>query len=248
VRPSTRDILELLDRVNCRSTQATTLADMADLSHRSPWSLHRLFRRVTGETPKRYELRVRLDRAASTHASTVESVSPCIGLFHMPVNERTHPVSVEIEVKDLPAITALVVERRTSREGIAAALAECLPMVFDYAMREGLAIAGRPFARYTTVGLATLVIESGVAIAEPPPNPPDGEITVLEIPAGPTAITLHRGPYERLHETYLAVEAWMDEHGFAAAGPSWEVYLTDPGEHPDPETWETEINQPVRPA
>jgi AraC family transcriptional regulator len=25
-----------------------------------------------------------------------------------------------------------------------------------------------------------------------------------------------------------------------------ETYLTDPGEYPDPETWETEITQPVR--
>jgi hypothetical protein len=29
------------------------------------------------------------------------------------------------------------------------------------------------------------------------------------------------------------------------AGPPWETYLTDPGEHPDPETWETEIVQPI---
>jgi AraC family transcriptional regulator len=38
----------------------------------------------------------------------------------------------------------------------------------------------------------------------------------------------------------------MREQGLSVAGPPWETYLTDPGDHPDPATWETEIVQPVR--
>jgi AraC family transcriptional regulator len=38
----------------------------------------------------------------------------------------------------------------------------------------------------------------------------------------------------------------MRDQGLSAAGAPWETYLTDPGERPDPATWETEIVQPVR--
>src|SRR5262245_2064005 len=42
-----------------------SLAALAARARRSPFELHRAFRRVTGETTKRYTARVRLDRAAT---------------------------------------------------------------------------------------------------------------------------------------------------------------------------------------
>jgi AraC family transcriptional regulator len=53
------------------------------------------------------------------------------------------------------------------------------------------------------------------------------------------------GPYETLHETHAAVERWIEANGGKVAGAPWEVYLTDPGEVPDPAEWQTEIVWPV---
>ena len=50
----------------------------------------------------------------------------------------------------------------------------------------------------------------------------------------------------RLDQTHQAIEAWIRAENLSVAGPPWETYLTDPGDHPDPETWETEIVHPVR--
>jgi AraC family transcriptional regulator len=208
----------------------------------------RAFTRHFGVSPRTYRARgprAGDDRAAAVHAATVDSVAPCVGLYRMTTAERKAPVSTEIHVKDLPAVHALVMRRHIARDEIAATLAECLPALFAYAQRGGLAMAGPPFARYPEMRMGSLVIEGGVPLAAPASGDADAGIEALTIPAGPAAVAIHRGPYERLQETYQAIESWLREEGRQAGGPPWETYLTDPGEYPDPETWETEIVQPL---
>jgi AraC family transcriptional regulator len=210
----------------------------------------RSFTRHFGVNPRTYRargLRGEQKQAIGIHAATVNAVAPCVGLYRMTVSDlRKASVPVDILVKDLPAIHALVMRRRISRDEIATALSECLPTVFAYAQRHGLAIAGPPFARYPEVSMGSLVLESGVTIAAPAPGEPDDGIEAITIPAGAAAVVIHKGPYERLPETYQAIETWIRDNGLSNAGPPRETYLTDPGEHPDPETWETEIAQPVQ--
>jgi AraC family transcriptional regulator len=208
----------------------------------------RNFTRRFGVSPRAYRTRglgVADDRVVVSHAATVASVAPCVGLYRMTVEERNTPVPVEIAAKDLPAMHALVMRKRIPRDEIAATLATMLPALFAHAQRSGVAIAGPPFARYPEIGMGSLVIEGGISTVEPVPGEPGAGIETLTIPAGPAAVAVHHGPYERLPDTYQAIEAWIQEEGRAADGPPWETYLTDPGEHPDPETWETEIVQPI---
>jgi AraC family transcriptional regulator len=210
----------------------------------------RSFTRHFGVNPRTYRARgLQTDdtRATRIHASAVDSIAPCVGLYRVSISEqRKASVPVDITVKELPAVHALVMRRRVSRDEIAAALSECLPPVFAYAQRHGLAITGPPFARYPEVGMGSLVLQAGVTIAAPPSAEPDDGIEAITIPATTAAVTVHKGSYERLQETYQVIEAWIRDNGLSNAGPPMETYLTDPGEYPDPETWETEITQPVR--
>jgi AraC family transcriptional regulator len=48
-----------------RTSDDVSLAALAKRARRSPFDLHRAFKRVTGETTKRYTMRVRLDNAAA---------------------------------------------------------------------------------------------------------------------------------------------------------------------------------------
>jgi AraC family transcriptional regulator len=180
------------------------------------------------------------------HASTVRSTAPCLSLYRISLTERKPAVPLDISVRDLPTVHALVIRRRITRDEIAAALADSLPKVFDYAQRHGLAITGPPFARYPEVGMGSLVIEGGITVAEPPSTVLAEGIEALVIPAGRAVVTIHRGPYDSLSESHQHIERWMREQGLSAAGAPRETYLTDPGERPDPATWETEIVQPVR--
>jgi AraC family transcriptional regulator len=213
----------------------------------------RAFTRAYGLSPRAYRtrgLRAADDRAARINAATAAAAAPCVGLYRMTTEntappERSNAVPVDVVVKDLPEMHALVMRRRTTRDEIAATLGEFLPAVFAYAQKNGLALTGPPFARYPEVGMGTLVLEAGFTVAELPTDEPGDGMEKLTIPAGPAAVAVHYGPYDRLPETYREIEAWIEAEGRTAAGPPRETYLTDPGERPDPLTWETEIVQPL---
>ena len=148
-----------------------------------------------------------------------------------------------IERQQLQPQHALIVKRRVARSEIAATIAESLGKTFPYALQNGLAIAGRPFVRYSDVGPGLMTMETGTPLAAPAPGV--GEIEAITLPGGPAAVAVHMGPYDKLQETYAAMERWMQQQGVRAAGAPWESYITDPAEDPNPATWRTDVFWPI---
>jgi AraC family transcriptional regulator len=62
---------------------------------------------------------------------------------------------------------------------------------------------------------------------------------------GAAALGIHTGPYEGLGETYAAIERWAEANQHRVDGAPWEQYVTDPGEHPNPADWRTEVYWPL---
>lgn len=151
---------------------------------------------------------------------------------------------LSIERRDLPSQPILFVRSRIARADIAKTIAESLGKVFPYAIGSGAAIAGQPFARYPEVGHGLMTIDVGVRLATAAPG--QGDIQAGTLQEGPAVMAVHGGAYDQLMETYGAIELWMGEHGLAPGGPPWEVYTTDPADHPDPADWRTEICWPVK--
>jgi len=80
--PSERDILQLLHTIGGRLDGDVSLDALAARAGWSPFHFHRAFRRVTGETPKQYTLRVRVERAAArllTHDEPILEVAAGVG-------------------------------------------------------------------------------------------------------------------------------------------------------------------------
>ena len=73
----------------------------------------------------------------------------------------------------------------------------------------------------------------------------DGEVAAGELGGGEAAVGMHVGPYDTLHETYSAMQAWIVSQGRRPSSSMWEVYLTDPEQEPDPAKWQTEVYWPV---
>jgi len=53
---------------------------------------------------------------------------------------------------------------------------------------------------------------------------PSGRVRLSALPAGPAAMTVHRGPYEGLGAAYQALSRWCAAQGLALTGERWEVY------------------------
>jgi len=209
----------------------------------------RAFTRRFGRSPARYRTAARAmttREARARHAEITEAAGPCLTLYHVSLDDSSRRVEMStptIERQELQPQHALIVKRRVARSQIAATIAESLGKTFPYALQKGLAIAGRPFVRYSEVGPGLMTMETGTPLASADPGA--GEIEPITLPGGPAAVAIHMGPYDKLQDTYAAMERWMQQKGVRAAGAPWESYVTDPADHPDPATWRTDVFWPI---
>ena len=223
----------------------------------------RAFRRRFEMTPAQYRKRgfVQAVDAAQTreHAAFVEQVGPCVGLYHTTENERLgkNPMPYTITVVELTSQPVIVGRKRVKRSDISGTIGEMLGQVFQFAQQHGIALSGLPFTRYAEVGAGLITMEPGMRIAssgqqaiqiDPAWLTDKGaaDVRVDTLPAGSAAFTTHVGPYDKLSDAYAALEEWMEAEGFSPAGAPWESYVTDPGEHPNPADWKTEVFWPAR--
>jgi AraC family transcriptional regulator len=207
----------------------------------------RAFRRRFGMTPSTYRERGFLERVgavqARQHAALVDRVGRCIGLYHIREDGRSSrqeiprkDMTYSITRKKLTPQPVLVLRRQIQPSGIAQALAEMFQQVFEDAQRNGVALAGPPFARYLEMGRGLWTIEAGMPVAGPSAD---------TLPGGLAAMTTHAGPYDQLPEAHAAIQQWIAAEGLAAAGAPWESYVTDPADYPDPKDWKTEVYFPL---
>jgi effector-binding domain-containing protein len=76
--------------------------------------------------------------------------------------------------------------------------------------------------------------------------PPHARIRERELPAEPSlACTIHRGPYEGLHQAHTALLGWVEANGYRICGPDREIYLVGPESARNPAGYVTELQVPV---
>ena len=212
----------------------------------------RAFRRRFGMTPSAYRSRgfaggIEVDEAME-HAGVVDSVAPCIGLFHnhRDGGSQKNDMAYSITKKEIPEQPVLVVRRRVKPSEVAATLGEVLGYVFAHAQQNGIALAGQPLTRYVEWGPGLWTIEAGMPVtAHVCESPVESEVRTATLPGGLVATTTHTGAYDKLNDAHAAVQQWIEAEGLTPAGAPWESYTTDPADYPDPKDWKTEIYWPV---
>lgn len=155
-------------------------------------------------------------------------------------------MTYDITKKTLEAQPVLYRSNQCEQAAIAKAMGESLPAVAHYATEKGFTMVGPPFSRYTSFSPELVSFDAGIPVAPGASGDAEKNITAGELCAGDVARTIHKGPYDGLREAYAALEKWIAAEGLEMAGAPWEVYLTDPGELPNPEEWLTEILWPVK--
>jgi effector-binding domain-containing protein len=97
-----------------------------------------------------------------------------------------------------------------------------------YISKEGLKIDGQPMTIFTATDDTGFQYQAAIPIAEPPKNPPKGEIAIGNSPAGHALKFVHRGSYDGLDNTYEAITNYLDDKKLEAKDLFIEQYLTDP--------------------
>jgi AraC family transcriptional regulator len=154
-----------------------------------------------------------------------------------------------IELEARPTI-AVRLSMPFAEVDMGALFARELPRLAGHLQGAGGAFGGAPFGRYHAWG-ETVDVEIGIPVAEPLDglaslaDVPQGEIGASELPGGPAAVVIHRGPYDTLAGTHDPLRAWIAEQGRAAGPGPWESYIDDPGEVTDPTLLRTEVVWPL---
>lgn len=105
---------------------------------------------------------------------------------------------------------------------------------------------GPPIAVYSDWSQGDMKVEVGYPVSAADAAKANGEIAAGSTPGGHAIMTIHRGPYDSLRETYAAIESEMSKAGLPQSGLAWEVYVGEPGVTADADLV-TEIYMQVAP-
>lgn len=223
-----------------------------DIALEAGFESHEGFTRAFGRhfetSPREFRARGLGDDATQLdqHTQLLTHVGPCLRLFRTSTTEPKsgNTMNYDITQQPLEAMTLLCMRSRVEQSKVADALAELLPGVFGFATAKGIAMVGPPMTRYTEWGPGMVTVEAGLPVA--PGSKGEGEVEAVELAAGRGAVTVHTGPYDGLGDAHAALEVYLHEHDLEAGGPPVEIYLTDPGEVPDPAEWKTKVIWPIK--
>jgi effector-binding domain-containing protein len=98
----------------------------------------------------------------------------------------------------------------------------------SYTDKEGLKADGMEMAIFTATDDTGFQYQAAVPLAEPPKNPPRGDIAVGQSPEGRALKFVHHGSYDDLDNTYEAITNYLDEKKLEAKDLFIEQYVTDP--------------------
>jgi AraC family transcriptional regulator len=229
------------------STTRSVLDVALDAGFESHEGFTRVFASHFGVPPKEFrKLHAHLV-ADEVNAALVRQLGPCIGLFRAPLAATHHEdptMSYDITRQPIEPCTFLYKEARCSHADIAKTLGALFGSVFQYAVSNGLELRSPPTTLYVEWGPGMVTIHAGMMVAAAA-SPPAG-MHVATLPACDAAVTMHTGPYDGLGKAHAAMEQFLAKHDLQKAGPAREIYVTDPGEVPDPAQWKTQLVWPVR--
>jgi len=151
---------------------------------------------------------------------------------------------VEIEMKEIKIVGL-------RRKGAYSDVAILLPELFQKMTSAGIKMAGPPMYichEMTMEEVERAMKENNadleVAIPVAGRIPARSDLKPNTLPGAKMAKIVHKGPYEKVGETYTKLFEWMAQNGKQAKGPYREIYLNNPMEVP-PEELLTEIHAPI---
>jgi hypothetical protein len=125
----------------------------------------------------------------------------------------------DVRLEQISSRPLAVVRRRASSQELSRVVPDACGAVWSVVRAAQVKGAGRHVAVYLD---GEINLEVGVELDAPFAG--HGEVVGSATPAGAVATAVHFGPYAGLHEAHRAIRKWCADHGYALAGPNWEIY------------------------
>jgi effector-binding domain-containing protein len=116
--------------------------------------------------------------------------------------------------------------------------------LMDAVAAQGIAPAGPWFTHHLRMDPDIFDFEIGVPVTAP--ISAAGRVKAGQLPAATVARTVYHGDYEGLGAAWAEFDAWIAAEGHTPGPDLWECYVAGPESNPDPATWCTELNRPLR--
>ena len=228
------------------STERSVIGVALDTGFDSHEGFTRAFASHFGMPPKDFRSSHAHLAADAGTAALLHQIGPCIGLFRASLDTaQEHIMNYDITRQQIAETVFLYKRGRCSHADIAKTLGGLLGPAFQFAMANGLELRSPPTTLYVEWGPGMVTMHGGLAIAAVPTTSLPEGILVETLPATEAAVTIHTGAYDGLGDAHAALDQFLDEHQLTKAGAPREIYLTDPGEVPDPANWKTQVIWPV---
>ncbi len=144
----------------------------------------------------------------------------------------------DIQIVELDPVNVIGTRARGAYHDVA----KLIPKIFEHAVSTGLEITGPPIflcheLSMDEVNRAMKNDDADLEVALPVVGDirETDEIKHYELPGVKMIKTIHKGPYEKVGETYSRLFDWMADNGKQVMGPYREYYMNDPREVPSGE-------------
>jgi len=145
-----------------------------------------------------------------------------------PEGIQTKPGDAFGEEVTLTAKPIVYVKGTGAWDSAFATISSALKKVEAYVDKAGLKADGLPLTIFTATDDHGFDGQAAIPLAQPPKDPPHGEIAAGQSPEGRALKFVHRGSYEAMDDTYEAITNYLDEKRLESKDVLIEQYVTDP--------------------
>lgn len=152
-------------------------------------------------------------------------------------------MNFKIDIVENPSQPVLSIRTRTSVDNLPREIGRAYEAIIQYLNEIGEEPSDAPFTAYYNLDMEDLDVEMGFPVSKPLPG--KGEIISGEVPGGRQVYSMFKGPYSQMVPLYNAMNEWISEKGYTAAGTAYEYYYNSPEDVPESELL-TKVVLPLR--
>ena len=152
-------------------------------------------------------------------------------------------MSIDIRIEQQPPLHALEITRNAPMWKIPKLLGDNFPRIDKHITAQGGNRTGMPYVRYMEIDwqqmrhcgplkmlwqMLTSKQPMRIGMAVEAPVEGDGDIEAISIESLTCVRTIHRGPYQKVGDTYKEIVDWAEANDVELADHTMETYINDP--------------------